>query len=247
MCLKAFLDEWGQWERMGKQMTVGEAFEISEILVSAGPASRAEIASFAYIKRYEKGQHVFYDQEQLSCVYILLKGLASLYKLNSLGEKRAVFVFGPGKMLNEIMFQNLPVSINCEVREESEILVLSKERFWRVMERDRDMTRAAFDTMALRVRRLYRQLKNTSNALKGEKRLAAKLYKLGRDYGTETDKGTLIQMQLSITYLAEMMGSQRETVSRQARKLGDMGLIYVEKNHFWIPDLEKLSNYFKQP
>jgi len=29
--------------------------------------------------------------------------------------------------------------------------------------------------------------------------------------------------------------------------LGDLGLIYVEKNHFWVPDLEKLSDYFKQP
>lgn len=228
-------------------MTVGEAFEVSDILRYASPPSRAEIMSFAYIKRYEKGQHVFYDSEELTCFYVLLEGLASLYKLNTLGEKRVVFVFGPGKMLNEVMFQDLPVSINCEIREDAQVLVLSKERFWHVMERDQGIARAAFDAMALRVRRLYRQLKNTSNALKGEKRLAAKLYKLARDYGVLTEKGTLIQMQLSITYLAEMLGSQRETVSRQAKKLGDMGLIYVEKNHFWVPDLEKLSDYFKQP
>lgn len=228
-------------------MTVGEAFEISDILKYASPASRAEIASFAYIKRYGKGQHVFYDREELSCFYILAEGIASLYKLNTLGEKKVVFVYGPGSMLNEIMFQDLPVSINCEVREDSKVLVLPKDRFWRVMERDSRMTKAAFDAMALRVRRLYRQLKNTTNALKGEKRLAAKLYKLARDYGVSTGKGILIDMQLSITYLAEMLGSQRETVSRQAKKLGDLGLIYVEKNHFWVPDLEKLSNYFKQP
>lgn len=231
----------------GYVMTLGDAFEISEILNHASPSSRAEIASFAYIKQYGKGQHVFYDQEELSCFYILLEGLASLYKLNTLGEKKVVFVFGPGSVLNEIMFQDLPVSINCEVREESFVLVLSKERFWHVMERDRELTKAAFNSMALRVRRLYRQLKNTTNALKGEKRLAAKLYKLAKDYGRAGERGTLIDMQLSITYLAEMLGSQRETVSRQAKKLGDLGLIYVEKNHFWVPDLEKLSDYFKQP
>lgn len=228
-------------------MIVGEAFEISDILKYASPASRAEISSFAFIKRYEKGRHVFYDREEPTCFYILLEGLASLYKLNSLGEKKVVFVFGPGSMLNEIMFQDLPVSINCQVRQDSYVLVLPKERFWHVMERDSRMTRAAFDAMALRIRRLYRQLKNTTNALKGEKRLAAKLYKLARDYGVSTEKGVLIRMQLSITYLAEMLGSQRETVSRQVKKLGDLGLVFVEKNHFWVPDLEKLSNYFKQP
>ncbi len=207
-------------------MMVGDALEISDILKDASPSSRAEIMSFAYIKGYEKGQHVFYDSEELSCFYIILEGLASLYKLNTLGEKKVVFIYGPGKMLNEIMFQDLPVSINCEIRERAQVLVLSKERFWHVMERDPGLTRAAFDAMALRIRRLY---------------------KLARDYGVMTDKGVLIQMHLSITYLSEMLGSQRETVSRQAKKLGDLGLIYVEKNHFWVPDLEKLSDYFKQP
>ena len=83
--------------------------------------------SFACIKRYEKGQHVFYDSEGLSCFYIILEGLASLYKLNTLGEKKVVFIYGPGKMLNEIMFQDLPVSINCEIRESAQVLVLSKD------------------------------------------------------------------------------------------------------------------------
>lgn len=117
-------------------MTVGDALEISDILKDASPSSRAEIMSFAYIKGYEKGQHVFYDSEELSCFYIILEGLASLYKLNTLGEKKVVFIYGPGKMLNEIMFQDLPVSINCEIRESAQVLVLSKERFWHVMERD---------------------------------------------------------------------------------------------------------------
>lgn len=228
-------------------MTLGEAFEISDILRFASPASRAEIASFAYIRRYEKGQHVFYDREDLTCFYILLEGMASLYKLNTLGEKKVVFVYGPGNLLNEILFEDLPASINCEVREDSQILVLPKERLWHVMARDSELAKAAFNAMAIRIRRLYRQMKNTTNALKGEKRLAAKFYMLARDYGKETEDGILIDMQLSITYLSEMLGSKRETVSRQVKRLSDLGLITMEKNRFLIPDLENLSNYFKQP
>lgn len=228
-------------------MTLGEAFEISDILRFASPASRAEIASFAYIRRYEKGQHVFYDREELTCFYILVEGMASLYKLNTLGEKKVVFVYGPGNLLNEVLFEDLPTSINCEVRVDSQVLVLPKERLWHVMARDSGLTKAAFNSMAIRIRRLYRQMKNTTNALKGEKRLAAKFYMLARDYGRETERGVLIDMQLSITYLSEMLGSKRETVSRQVKRLCDLGLIAMEKNRFWIPDLENLSTYFKQP
>lgn len=228
-------------------MTMEEAFEISNILRYASPSSRAEIAGFAYMKQYTKGQHVFYDREEITCFYILLDGMASLYKLNILGEKKVIFVFPPGYLLNEIMFQDLPSAINCEVRMDSQVLVLPRERLWYVMARDPELTRAAFQSMAVRVRRLYRQMKNTTNALKGEKRLASKLYMLARDHGRATENGILIDMQLSITYLSEMLGSKRETVSRQMKKLNDLGLIVMEKHRFWIPDLVNLSKYFKQP
>lgn len=156
----------------------------------ASPSSQAEIASFAFIKKYEKGQHVFYDQEEVHCLYILLEGIASLYKTNSLGEKKVIFTYGPGNLLNEVMMQELPASINCEIREDALVLVLPKVRFLRVMERDGALTCAVLDSMSLKIRRLYRQLKNTTNALSGEKRLAAKLYKLAKTTAWRRSRGS---------------------------------------------------------
>ena len=114
------------------------------------------------------------------------------------------------------------------------------------MERDGALTCAVLDSMSLKIRRLYRQLKNTTNALSGEKRLAAKLYKLAKDYGVATEQGIRIEMNLSITYLAEMVGSKRETVSRQMKKLTELDLIRMEKNRILVPDLKKISNYFRK-
>ncbi len=228
-------------------MTIKEAFQISDILRQASPSSQAEIASFAFIRRYERGQHVFFDQEEVNCFYILLEGIASLYKTNSLGEKKVIFIYGPGSLLNEVTMQELPASINCEIREEALVLVLPKVRFWYVLERDGALTRAVMESMSLKIRRLYRQLKNTTNALSGEKRLAAKLYKLAKDHGIAAGDEIEISMNLSITYLAEMVGSKRETVSRQMKRLTEMGLIRMEKNRVFVPDLKKLSKYFREP
>lgn len=224
-----------------------DIFEMSAILKAASPVSRRAILSIASFRRYEKGQHIYYDREDTGSIYILAEGMASLYKLNSLGEKKVIFALGPGSLLNEIMFQNLPASVSCEVREDSLVMVMPRERFLYVMEKDAGLVRAVTDAMALRIRRLYRQLKNTTNALSGEKRLAAKLFKLARDHGVKTDRGTLIDMSLSITYLADMLGSKRETVSRQVKRLTELQLIYMEKNRIVVPDIEELSNYFKQP
>ena len=224
-----------------------DIFEVSDILKAASSASRSEILSFAFFKRYEKGQHVFFDREENRSLYILAEGMASLYKLNSLGEKKVIFAFGPGNLLNEVMFQALPASISCEVREDSLVMVMPRDRFLYVMEKDRSLNRAVMDAMALRIRRLYRQLKNTTNALSGEKRLAAKLFKLARDNGVKTERGVLIDMSLSITYLADMLGSKRETVSRQVKRLTELKLICMEKNRIFVPDIAELINYFKQP
>ena len=54
-------------------------------------------------------------------------------------------------------------------------------------------------------------------------------------------------MNLSITYLADMLGSKRETVSRQVKRLTELGLINMERNRITIPDMKKISEYFKQP
>lgn len=72
--------------------------------------------------------------------------------------------------------------------------MIPRERLWTVMERDPALTRAVVQSMALKIRRLYRQLKNTTNALSGEKRLAAKLFKLGRDYRRGDGKGHVDRM-----------------------------------------------------
>ena len=164
-------------------MTCSEAIRQSAVLGSASASGREALAAFGCLKKYGRGEHIFRDKEEASALYFLVEGMASLYKINSLGEKKVIFAYGPGNLLNEEMLQNLPASVSCEAKENSLVFMIPRERLWTVMERDPALTRAVVQSMALKIRRLYRQMKNTTNALKGEKRLAAKLYMLARDYG----------------------------------------------------------------
>jgi CRP-like cAMP-binding protein len=228
-------------------ISLKDAIAATEIFKTASQTSLSEIAAFSSLLKVDKGMHLFRDKEEVRSIYILVTGKASLYKLNSQGEKKVIFVYGEGSLLNEVMLQDLPASINCEMLEQSLVLAMPVTRFWHVMEKDSGLTKAVMNSMALKIRRLYRQLKNTTNDLTGEKRLAAKLYKLSKDYGIKQEDGFCIDLNLTITYLAEMLGSKRETVSRQAKKLVDMHLLIIQKNKFIIPDQQKLSDFFKKP
>ncbi|SFC30178.1 Crp/Fnr family transcriptional regulator [Clostridium uliginosum] len=197
------------------------------------------------IKKYMAGSMIFLDKERINLIYVVMSGAVSLYKVNENGQKKVLFILDKGKIINEVIVEDITESINCEVFEEAEILEIYRDTFIDIMESDFQLTKAVIDSLSNKVRRMYRQLKNTSSSIKIEKKLVAKIYKLGKDYGISCDDGTMIDMNISITYLADLLGSQRETVSRAIKILQNKKLFYYKDKRIFIPDLQKLSDYFK--
>lgn len=206
---------------------------------------RDELTSLGTFRQLRKGEHVFYDRDQVSGIYIVSDGLVSVYKTNSLGEKRIIFLLGPGQMINEGFGEDFAASANCEAFEDSRLICFNKRKFVALMRRDFDLTQAVLDCLSRRVGRLYRQLKNMSGSVRGDKRIAAKLWKLARDHGRPAENGIRLNLKLSVTCLANMLGAKRETISRQLKVLTDQNLVVVRNGIFVIPDPDLLAAYFK--
>lgn len=192
----------------------------------------------------KKGQQLFGEREEVENIYIVLRGKVTLYRNSEHGQKRVIFILNPGEIINEVIFDRRTASVNCEAFEDSEVLYFSRNELLEIMSRDFDFTKKIIESMAKKIRRTYRQIKNTV-PIKMDKRLAAKLWKLSKDYGVETESGTLIGINLTITYLADMLGSSRETISRCMGKFEKEGLIISEGKKIIIPDRDKLSIYFR--
>lgn len=203
-----------------------------------------EICENGEIRCYLKGKHIFRDKENIDDIYIVHKGKAALYKINEYGQKKVIFILGKGSFLNEVILDYLSSSINCEAFENCEIISIKKAKFMEIMEDDFKLTTLVINSLAKKTRRMYRQLKN-STSLKIEKKLAAKLWKLSKDYGKTVEEGTLIDLALSVTYLSEMFGIPRETISRALKILVKEGLIIQRNKRIIVVDKEKLSKYFK--
>lgn len=227
-------------------ISMQKALEIPEVLKDIKESTKEALLQCGILMELKSGQHIYRDRDEVSNVYFVIDGMVSIYKLNSIGEKKVIFAYGKGSMINEVILQGLQSSDCCEILKNAVILAVPKRRFLQLMEQDFRLNKAVLDSMAVKIRRLYRQLKNTTNAMLGEKKLAAKLWKLGRDYGVKTSKGTVIGLDITITYLADMMGSKRETVSRQLKKLTEKELVIYERNRFTIPDSDRLNRYFKE-
>lgn len=196
-------------------------------------------------KKIKKGEQIFLDKEFVEYIYIILNGKVTLYKISEMAQKKVIFILDRGKIINEVILEELPTSINCEVFDSGELLVYPKKVFLEIMEKDFQLTKNVINSLSQKVRRLYRQMKNTTT-LKIEKRLAAKLWKLSKDYKIERDDGIEIGLKITITYLADMFGCPRETISRAVKKLEQNGLIKQDNKKLIIIDRDELSKYFKE-
>jgi len=201
------------------------------------------IKASVVIKKLKKSQILFAERQSVNTIYIVLEGKVTMYKLSEKGQKRVVYILGRGEIINDANFEECSSSINCEGFEDSLIISILKVDLLNIMKLDFNLTEVMFCSMSKKIRRLYRQIKNTVPT-KIDKRVAAKLWKLSKDYGVETQEGTLIDVKISITYLADMLGSSRETVSRALKELEIMDMVKI-KNRKFIVNREKLNDYFK--
>lgn len=206
-----------------------------------------KLSNITIVNRYERGKVLFRDKDIVDNIYIVLKGKVSLYKFNEKGQKKVIFILGEGDFINEVILQSPIASINCETIEDSQIMYCNTTELLQMMEEDFKFTKIILSSLSLKVRRMYRQFKNTTGVLNMGKRVASKLWKLGRDYGIAKDNGILIDMEISITYLADLFGAQRETISRVCKELSELGLIEYNNKKFIIKSEEKLLEYFKTP
>ena len=201
------------------------------------------IRAIVLIKKLKKSQMLFAERQNIDNIYIVLEGKVTLYRLSEKGQKRVIFILNKGEIINEVIFDSLTASISCEAFEDSEIISIPKVDLLNAMQQDFKLTEIVLYSMSKKIRRLYRQIKNTVPT-KVDKKVAAKLWKLSKDYGVETEEGVLIDVKISITYLADMLGSSRETISRAVKELEKMDMVKVQNRKF-IVNREKLNQYFK--
>lgn len=198
----------------------------------------------AFKKKLHRGEVLFCEKDRVDKIYLVLDGKVTMYRMSEEGQKRVIYILGRESFINEDIFDNLPASISCQAFEDSCILYFFKDDLLEIMSADFKLNPIIINSMTRKIRRLYRQLKNTV-PLKMDKKLAAKLWKLSRDYGIKTTGGTLIDLNISITYLADMLGSTRETVSRCINAFERKGMIKFRNKKIVVADPEELSIYFR--
>lgn len=216
-----------------------------ELFQKIMPETMEMILREGKVMRFPKGTFLMRAREPVASIYFQLSGKSIVYNLTHAGKRKILFVCGQGVLLNENLLNNRNSSVFCETIESSEIFVIPVAAFTKMMEFDFQLTKNILEAQEKKIWRLGHQLKNTTSCIQLERKLVAKLWKLARDFGFKTEEGIEIDINLSITLLADMLGTSRETTSRICSFLVENGLIKINKKRITIVNSEKMSLFYK--
>ncbi len=196
-------------------------------------------------KKLLKGEHLFLNKDEINDIYIVKTGKVVVYGIDKNFDEKIYFVLCNGSFVNEDSISQDLANTNCRAFEKTTLLYINKNKLLKLMQEDKDIMIYIMNLLSNKLSRTYRQLKNSSTTMKIDRRLASKLWKLSSDYGLQTDKGILINLDISAIFLAKMLGTKRETVSRNLKVLSDKNLISIDKNKITIIDERELKYYIE--
>lgn len=223
-------------------MTSIETIKQIEAFATLSEDTISKLADIAMPMSVKKGETLFWEKDQVDAVYAVTSGKFAILRYSGTGQKRIFFILDSGALINEVVFDNLPVSVVAEAFEDSELLSFPKDAITTIMMADFQLTTNIMCSMGKKQRRLYRQLKNTV-PIKIDKKLAAKLWKLSKDYGIVDEEWIRIDLKITVTSLSHLMGSPRETISRALKTLIESGVVKWKGKQLMVKEKEILDYY----
>ena len=173
-------------------------------------------------------RHVIFEQgEPGRFVYLVKSGRVRIARTTAEGEDLTVAILGPNDLFGEeVAFHDVVRTTFAVCVEDSLLCVANGRDLFGLI------TRHA--SLAVNIARYLGEQRDQALSvaedlafLKVPERLVRLLEKLATEHGRETEDGTLIDLTLTHADIASLIGSTRETVSLQLKKLENDGRIRI--------------------
>lgn len=206
-------------------------------------AELGEIAPLLVERRLRKNTVVFHEGDPGSAFYLLKSGKVRIYKVSRDGREQVLTIISDGQIFGDVpTFDGGPYPATAATMEDSEIYLIRRENLLEVVKRHPDISIKIIAVLGQRLRQAL-ELVHDLSFKQVPHRLAGLLLKLSEEYGQETEKGVLINLSLSRQELADIVGTSRETVTRELKKMEAGGLLYIDRRNITVADREKLTSW----
>lgn len=175
-------------------------------------------------RRFSKGSTIFAPGDAPDALYVLKSGLVTLSHLSEGGQESILRVFGPGDVFGEIFLAVPARPFLAKALTACVVTVIPAKTFLHLLS---IIPRIGLNFICVLSRHLAEMALDRAQASHkwSAERLALTLLKLGAAHGVEERAGTAVTLPLTHQILADMIGTSRETVTRDLRRLKRQGIV----------------------
>lgn len=199
------------------------------------------LADDLHAREYHQGEIIFREGDAGQFLYLVASGQVRIFVNGVDGNETSVILFGrPGDMFGELaIVDGLPRSATAVALHNTLLYTLSREQFRHHMQQCPQLALNFMRELSMRVRYNTQQMDSMAT-LDISRRLARKLVELAQNYGQVTDDGVYINMPLTQTDLASLVGATRESINKILRDFRRHKWILLQQGQIIIRDPEAL-------
>lgn len=201
------------------------------------------ISEISIQRSYKRNMIIFMEDEPGEAFFYIKSGKVKIYRTYDDGREHIIHILGPQEVFGEVtLFNNINYPASASVYEDAEVIIFKNNKIEELIRQNSDL---AFNMIKILSRKLLFAQQKIKDLTFNDvySRMASQIIKLSMSYGKKTDKGILIDINLSRQELADMTGTTRETVSRVISRFKKEKSISEEKDSIIIIDEQKLKNW----
>jgi CRP-like cAMP-binding protein len=192
------------------------------------------VAKIAFVKTFNKGFMVFEEGEKRDTLYIVLKGRVKVSLYDEDGREYILDIIGKDGFFGELsLFEELSGFANVMTLEQSDLLVIRRSDFMRLLMENRDFAVSMIRELSKRLRAANEKLKRFA-FLGVEGRILEYLMDIAEKSGVKIKDRIIIENGPTQVEIASACGCSRETVSRMVKSLVEKGRLSVLKKQYTI-------------
>ncbi|MFH1016929.1 MAG: Crp/Fnr family transcriptional regulator [Pseudomonadota bacterium] len=184
--------------------------------------------------QYKRGQVIFYEGNQPKGLFCVYRGKIKLFKTGDDGRETIIKVEGPGDILGyRSILTDEPYNLTAEVIEDAEVCFIDKHFFSGLIAKEPSIALSVLRRLGHELAIVQAQLSDVlSKSVR--QRLSHLLLTLQKTHGQKQGNETFIDLRLTRTELASMVGATPETVIRLLSDFSDSNYIRLDGKRILI-------------
>ncbi|MFH1215896.1 MAG: Crp/Fnr family transcriptional regulator [Pseudomonadota bacterium] len=194
-----------------------------------------ELAMIVVDQEIPRGKLIFSEGDPGSGFFVVVSGKIKIFKLSMDGKEQILHILGAGEPFAEVaVFTGSPYPANAMALEKSRLFFFPRKAFVGLIGEYPSLAMNMLATLSFRLKQFAHMIETLSlKEVPG--RLAA--YVLMACEKEESDK---VELAISKTQLASLLGTIPETLSRILTKMSKQGIIEIDGGQITILDREEL-------